>query len=220
MKSYCVIFDMDGVIFNTEEIWRDGYNIANKIFGIGLDENYRKTICGKSEEQIREELYSKYPDKDVDAYSEYVAKYVNLKIETGEYLIKPGFIELISFLKENGFKTTLATSSTKQRAEKMFLKKNLDIHDFFDSAVFAEEVGANSKPNPYIFHLAATKLGFQPENCYVIEDSINGVTAAVDGGFRPIMNVDLIEPNDYCKKHCLKIVKDLNELIDFFKEIK
>ena len=212
MNTYGVIFDMDGVIFNTEEVWRDGYNVANKIFGFDVDENYRKTLCGKSEEDIRKELYKKYPDKDVDAYRDYVAKYVNLKIETGEFQIKPYFIEIISYLKEKGYKTMLATSNTMQRAEKMFMKKGLEIHDFFDSYVFADEVDGKSKPDPYIFHLAATKLGFKAENCYVIEDSMNGIEAAVKGGFKAIMDVDLIEPNDYAKKHCINIIYNLEEL--------
>ena len=106
----------------------------------------------------------------------------------------------------------LATSNTMQRAEKMFMKKGLEIHDFFDSYVFADEVQGKSKPDPYIFHLAATKLGFKAENCYVIEDSMNGIEAAVKGGFKAIMDVDLIEPNDYAKKHCINIIYNLEEL--------
>ena len=98
----------------------------------------------------------------------------------------------------------------------MFMKKQLDIHDFFDAMVFGEDVGKNSKPDPYIFHLAATKLGFQASTCYVIEDSLNGVEAAVKGGFKAIMDVDLIEPTDYCKKNCLKIVNSLEELLKTF----
>ena len=72
-----VIFDMDGVIFNTENLWRDGFIIANKKYNLNLDENYRKTICGKSEQQIRNELKEIYNNLNVDEYRDYIINYVN-----------------------------------------------------------------------------------------------------------------------------------------------
>lgn len=210
-----VIFDMDGVIFNTENLWKTGFIIANKKYNLNLDENYRKTICGKSEQQIREELKLIYNDLDVDSYRNSIVKYVEEEIKNKNYIIKDGFIELINYLKNKNYKIALATSSTKKRAEYLFNNKGLDIN-MFDALVFAEDVGKKSKPDPFIFTIASNKLGISPNNCYVIEDSINGIVAANDGGFIPIMAIDLIKPDDYCINNCIKIVKNLDELIEFF----
>ena len=72
-----VIFDMDGVIFNTENLWREGFILANKKYNLNLDENYRKTICGKSEDEIRNELKALYKNLDVNNYRDFIINYVN-----------------------------------------------------------------------------------------------------------------------------------------------
>ena len=206
-----VIFDMDGVIFNTENLWREGFILANKKYNLNLDENYRKTICGKSEQQIRNELKEIYNNLNVDEYRDYIINYVNEGIKNLNYEIKEGFIDLINNLKNKNYKLALATSSTKKRAEYLFKNKNIDIN-IFDVKIFSEDVGIKSKPDPYIFNLAAERLNEDSSNCYVIEDSINGIVAAKKGNFKPIMVIDLIEPDDYCTNNCYKILKSLKEL--------
>ena len=209
-----VIFDMDGVIFNTEDLWKAGFIQANKEYNLDLDENYRMTICGKSEQQIREELKLIYNNLDVDLYRNSIINYVETEINNKNYKIKKGFIELINYLKNNNYKIALATSSTQKRANYLFNNKGLDIN-MFDVMVFSEDVGKKSKPDPYIFNIASKRLEISPNNCYVIEDSINGILAAINGGFKPIMAIDLIPPNDFCINNCIKIVKKLDELIEF-----
>ena len=206
-----VIFDMDGVIFNTENLWRDGFIIANKKYNLNLDENYRKTICGKSEQQIRNELKEIYNNLNVDEYRDYIINYVNEGTKNLNYEIKEGFIDLINNLKNKNYKLALATSSTKKRAEYLFKNKNIDIN-IFDVKIFSEDVGIKSKPDPYIFNLAAERLNEDPSNCYVIEDSINGIVAAKGGNFKSIMAIDLIEPDNYCINNCYMIVKSLKEI--------
>ncbi len=216
-RMAAAIFDMDGVIFNTEQVWKDSFEKANRLFSFDLTEEYRQNTCGKSEKIIREELLAIYPDSDVDEYRGFMLDYVKRAIDNGQFEIKPGVIEAIEMLKNNHYKIALATSSHKQRAEMLFSKKNLDLHKLFDTAVFAEDVNFISKPNPQIFLTAAQALNQKPDDCYVFEDSLNGIEAAVSGGFVPIMIVDLIEPNKFCYDNCKKIIRSCKEIESLIK---
>lgn len=212
-----VIFDMDGVIFNTENIWRDADYYANKLYNITIDEKLRQSFCGKSELEIKEELKKLYNDLDVDQYRKTIHEYVHQKIDEGMFDIKEGFLELIKFLKENNYNIALATSSDMARIKKLFNFKNLNLN-IFDFIVCADDVGKRSKPDPYIFNLVAKHFDIPSKDIIILEDSINGITAAVNGGFIPIMVKDLISPNEYCFKNCKLILNNLNEVIDYLKK--
>ena len=214
-----VIFDMDGVIFDTERLWEKAFESANEEYGLNLSEEYRQSTCGKNEVVIREELLSLCPDLDVNKYRDSLVQSVKALIDSGSFEIKPGFAAFIEFLHINGFKTGLATSSNKERANKLFSLKGLKIEKLFDTAVFGDDIGNRSKPDPYIFELACSGIGLLPENCFIIEDSINGIEAAYRGGFSPIMLVDLIEPNDYCRAHAFAITKDFAEVERIMRRI-
>ena len=208
-----VIFDLDGVIFNTENCWKVGFEIITKKYGLPLDENYRITICGKSEAKIIEELNIKFPTLDAVTYRKEIAdEYVN-QIEKGNYHLKEGFLELIDVLKKKNYKIALATSNLRWRMEKIFSNKGIDPYKIFDVIITVSEIGNRTKPDPYIFLKAAEQLGADPNETMVIEDSLNGIEAAVRGNFLPVMDIDLIPPNEYAKDHCYKIVDSLLEVI-------
>ena len=213
MPQKAVIFDLDGVIFNTEDCWKKGFEIVTKQYNLPLDENYRVTICGKSELKIIEELNVMFPDLDAVTYRKEIAdKYVE-QINNGEYRLKEGFFELINVLKEKNYKIALATSNLRWRMEKIFSNKGIDPYKIFDTIITVSEIGNRTKPDPYIFLKAAEELGVKPEDTIVIEDSLNGIEAAVRGNFIPIMAKDLVPPNEYAKKHCYRIVDSLLDII-------
>ncbi len=211
-----VIFDMDGVIFDTENVWKRALEIASKKFNLDLDDEYRISVCGKNEDLIRKELRERFPDLDINSYRDYIHELVNDSIYNGEYDVKPYFLDLVAYLKKNNYKIALATSSSKTKAEITFKNKNIDIN-IFDTAVFGDDVGKLGKPNPFIFNLAAKKLNITNEECYVIEDSINGLMAAVNGNFTPIMVIDLTPPNDYIRENVKYIFNSLNDVKNLIK---
>ena len=213
MPQKAVIFDMDGVIFNTENCWQEGFYVVNKKYGLSLDENYRVTICGKSELKIIEELNQMFPDLDAVRYRKEIADYYLKLIEEGKYQIKEGFLELIKALREKNYKIALATSNLRWRMEKIFSNKGIDPYKLFDVITTVSEIGKNTKPNPFIFLTTAEKLGTLPKDTIVLEDSINGIEAAVNGEFIPIMIKDLVPPNEYAKEYCYKIVDSLLDII-------
>lgn len=203
---------MDGVVFNTESVWRDAFVLANKRFHAPLTERDRQAICGKSEETIRAAYKRLCPDLDVDAYRDYTLETVKEEISRGHYEIKPGFGELMAHLRERGVKTALATSSHRDRAALLFEKKGMRREELFSVTVCSEDAPGHSKPDPYLFLLAAERLGLDPDSCCVIEDSVNGIAAAERGGFLPVMVVDLIEPDAFCRAHA-RVCADLRDVM-------
>ena len=208
-----VIFDLDGVIFNTEDCWKRGFEIVTKEYGLPLDEKYRVTICGKSELKIIEELNVMFPELDAVKYRKEIADEYVKQIENGEYQLKEGFFELITALKNKGYKLALATSNLRWRMEKIFSNKGIDPYKIFDVIITVSEIGNRTKPDPYIFLKAAEEMNVKPKETIVIEDSLNGIEAAVKGEFIPIMAKDLVPPNEYAKEHCYKIVDSLLDII-------
>lgn len=217
-KIRAVIFDMDGVIFDTERLWQKAFTYANEKYGLGLTEEYRQSTCGKSEDLIRKDLREAFPDLDVATYRNDMLTFVKESVENGDFNVNDGFEKTINALKADGYKIALATSSRRERAKKMFRVKNLKEDEIFDAEVFGEEVGEKSKPDPYIFLLAAEKLDLRPDECCVVEDSINGIQGATAGGFLPIMAVDLIAPDEFCKKNA-KIICKLSEILRVLEEV-
>lgn len=91
------------------------------------------------------------------------------------------------------------------------------MEDYFETIICGDEV-INSKPDPEIFIKAAEKLELQPEQCLVIEDSLNGIQAAVDGGFRVVMVPDLTMPDQTVKQRVDRVLPDLTKVILYLKE--
>lgn len=213
-----IVFDMDGVIFDSESIWKEGFLLANSKFNLNFTEIDRQKCCGKNEENIRNELKENYPELQVDEYRDFIIHYVEDTIKAKGAPIKEGFLELMHFLHLSKIKTALATSSNKSRALTLFEKKGLSPTEIFQGLVFSEDV-ENSKPHPEIFLLAAKKLELSPNSCIVLEDSFNGVEAAVRGGFSVIMIKDLIEPTDEIKKKCLFVADSLFDVLNYIKGV-
>ena len=145
-KITAVIFDMDGVIFDTESLWKKAFLAANKKFEVEISEEYRQGMCGKNEKLVRDELRVHRPSLDVDAYRDFMLESVNHDISVGDFEIKPFFKETIEFLNGKGIKTALATSSHKVRAEMLFKLKEMEIAGVFDEAIYAEDALGKSKP--------------------------------------------------------------------------
>ncbi len=209
-----IIFDMDGVIFDSESIWKRGFELANRKFNLNFTELDRQNCCGKDEKSIRNELKKNYPDLQVDEYRDFIIGYVENTIKTEGAPIKDGFFELMNYLHLKKIKTALATSSKRLRALTLFEKKGIVPLNVFQGLVFSEDV-LTSKPNPEIFLLAAQRIGLAPKACLVLEDSYNGIEAAARGGFSAIMVKDLIEPTDDIKNKCLFVADNLFDILNY-----
>ena len=210
-----VLFDMDGVIFNTGYIWKLCYEKANEKFGLKLDENYRQTnMMGKSDKDIRAQLKKEFPNIDVDDYRNYTQQSVKTIMQTSCDLLKPYFLEIANDLKSKGIKLALATSSSKERCNILFKNHKIDREKLFDFSIMADDV-TKSKPDPEIFLKASAGLKLKPEECIVLEDSLLGLKSAHSAGCYPIMVVDMIKPNKETEYFAKKIVNSLKEADEY-----
>ena len=136
------------------------------------------------------------------------------KYDGGRLPMKPGVVELLSYLKDNGKKIALASSTRRETVVNQL--RWADIIDYFDVIISGDMV-ARSKPAPDIFLKACEELRVSPEKAYAIEDSYNGIRAAHAGGLRPIMVPDLLEADDEMRELSECVCKSLNDVIDCLK---
>ncbi len=178
-----VIFDMDGVLVNSEPIH---FEIEHRIFkslGFTVSDDEMKTFAGLSQVEFWKKLKKRYDiKKSIDELLEYD---YGKRIEFFENIvcIDPvfGIPELLENLKSKKIKLAIASSSFADLIDIVMTK--LGLKEYFDVIVSGHEA-ENGKPDPDIFLYAADRLGVKPEECLVIEDSENGVKAAVNAGMK------------------------------------
>lgn len=208
-----VIFDMDGVIFDSERAVYNGWlELAAKYNFKDIEMIYMKSIGVNS--TVTRQIFMDYYGEDFpyDEYKKEQSHNYREKYSNGRLPMKPGIKELLIGLKEKGCKIAIASSTRKELVEKQI--EDAGLRKFFDVIVGGDMV-EKSKPEPDIFLKAAKLLDVQPEQAYVIEDSYNGIRAAFTGGMIPIMVPDMLEPDNEMKEKAQYIFKDLYEVKEF-----
>ncbi len=181
-----VIFDMDGVLVDTEVIsirfWEESLNY----FGYDFTKEIFLSMLGKNENGVKQVLIENYGDKFPvnEVYNYKLEKMLNY-LDENKVPIKYGVYEILDYLKENNYKIAVATSTNRERATKIL--QDVDIYEKIDVMVCGDEV-VNSKPNPEIFLKTAKVLNVDTKKCLIIEDSPVGVEAAYKGNIK-VMNV-------------------------------
>jgi HAD superfamily hydrolase (TIGR01509 family) len=182
----CAIFDMDGVIIDSEMLHAQKNTIIFNELGIEVPDSFRRTLPGLSSFKKWEILKSMFNLKqevnelveiDRGSYQEFLKNEI--------HLLKPieGIPELLEDLKRNNIKIALASSSPKDIIELVI--NSFELVNYFDILVTGDCV-ERCKPDPDIFIYTAGKMNTAPENCVVIEDSGNGVRAAKSAGMKCI----------------------------------
>ena len=209
-----IIFDKDGTLLDTEPIFKRAWVEVGEKWGLEGIEKMYPSIMGNNGEFIVKKLYAAYPDRDCQAYYNERMDRVTELME-GDIPLMAGCREILDFAKENGISVAVATSSTRERAEKNL--KKLGLWDYFDAVVTGDMI-ARSKPEPDIFLEAASRIGATKDECIVCEDSYNGLLAAKSSGMRPIFIPDMLMPNEETDKLAYKTCRDLFELMELIKE--
>ena len=186
------IFDMDGLMFDTEQIWQKNWNLIADEMGIKLADEFKYAICGTSGRLMDEVCEKYYGVADGSVVSSKVKQRVHddLIEFTPE---KPGIHEILDFFEANGVKMAVASSSAEEVIRRNL--KNTNTEKYI-SAVVSGIGMPNGKPAPDIFLKAAAMLELDPKECYVFEDAFNGVTAGYRAGCRTIMIPDMSQPTD------------------------
>ncbi|OFK23700.1 HAD family phosphatase [Olsenella sp. HMSC062G07] len=181
-----VIFDMDGLVLDTESICYEAYLRAARRFDFTFDERVHMYLAGRTEDAVISGLRRLYgPDKDVIAWRRFIVgqKAAVLRERGLRAGKRPGVVELLSFLTRRGIPHALASSSSARLVHDSLASERLV--DAFPVKVTGDMV-RRSKPDPEAFLRAAALLQVEPSRCLVLEDSAAGVRAAVAGGFIPV----------------------------------
>lgn len=211
-----VVFDMDGVLFDTERLCMDGWNQVAAKRGIeGMDEVARQCI-GLNANDTKSLVLEHYgEDFAYDEFCSQVSKWMWDRIKWNGLPVKTGVNKILAYLKQAGIPMGLA-SSTRYASVISHLKE-AGIVDYFQ-VIVAGDMIEHSKPQPDIYLLACRKLGVDPEDAYAVEDSPNGIRSAHAAGMKPIMVPDLIVPDDEMKELSFLICRDLLEVMRFFNQ--
>lgn len=212
-----IVFDMDGVLFDTEKVsnmaWHEvagKYNIEN------IDE-FADSCRGRNEQGTIDIINERYGDKfsgkeAVDLFWTFHRQI----IDDNGVPVKKGVYEILSYLKDNGYKIALASSSSKTTVIKYL--KEVNILDYFEVIVTGDMI-KNGKPSPDIYIETCSQLGEKPEDCIAIEDSFNGIKSSYNAGMKTIMVPDILQPTDEIKKLLYKKFDSLLEVKNFLENI-
>ena len=208
-----VLFDMDGVVLDTEKLYTRFWQEAANLLGYPMTKEQALGMRSLNRGAGLAKMQSYFgPDVDYDKIREKRIELMDAFVAEEGVDLKPGVHELLAYLKEKGIKTAIATSSPLERT--LLYLTSVGLQDSFDELVSGYMV-EKGKPEPDIFLYAAKKLGIEPEYCMVLEDSPAGILAAHRAGCKPVLVPDQDEPDCetmallYAKAERLDKVKDL-----------
>ena len=217
-KNICIkglLFDMDGLILDTEKLYTRFWQEAANALGYPMTKEQAMGLRSLNREFGAAKMQS-YFDVPVD-YEAVRKKRIEMMdafIEKEGVEAKPGVHELLSYLKEKGIKTAIATSSPMERTEKYLASVGLT--GAFDELISGYMV-QKGKPEPDIYILAATKLGLAPNECLALEDSPTGLLSANRAGCYPVMIPDQDMPTPETEALLFAKADDLEKIVFLLK---
>lgn len=210
-----VVFDMDGILFDTERLCQDSWIAVAKQNGLpGMEEIFPQCI-GLNANDSKQIVMNAYgEDFDYRGFREQASKWFWDYIEKNGLPVMPGAERLLRWLKENGWVVGLA-SSTSRRS----VLSHLDQAGFSDyfSAVITGDMVEHSKPLPDIYLLACRELGVEPEEAYAIEDSPNGIRSAHAAGMKALMVPDMLKADEEMERLSFRIMDSLDQVLEYLK---
>ncbi len=202
------IFDMDGLMFDTERLALPCTAQAARENGWPMKPDDVRAVIGFNFKSAEEHFRSVY-----GAAFDYAPVRARALALMAEHIdregipVKEGLFSLLEYLSDNGIRFTVATGSYEPTARHYFGKAG--ISRYFGQIMSGEKV-SRGKPDPQIYLRAAELLGVETAECVVLEDSLYGIESAYRAGMTPIMVPDLIEPTEEAKKMAFRVVKDLS----------
>ena len=212
-----IIFDMDGLMIDSERVTFECYQERLKDMNLTMDEEFYKTFLGKPIKGIYQRFYDVYGnDFPIQNVIQDVHQLMAERFETEGVPVKKGLVELLHYLKDNNYKTIVATSSNRDRVDKILAQAK--ITEFFDDSICGDEV-TKGKPNPEVFLKSCQKLGVNVDEAIVLEDSEAGIQASYDANIKVICIPDMKYPEKQYEEKTFKILKDLTEVTVYLKSL-
>lgn len=214
IKNYkAVVFDMDGVIFDSERAILSCWEELAEKQGISHIREAMYECLGVNEEKTRTLMLQRYGENfPYETFRREASVMFHERYDNGRLPMKKGVRELLSFLKAEKKKIALA-SSTKRESVLRELEE-AGVLSYFDAVICGDMV-ERSKPAPDIYCKACEALGIRPEEAYAVEDSYNGVRSAHSAGLHTIMVPDLAGPTEEMEELTEIILPDLTAIVIF-----
>lgn len=206
-----VIFDMDGLMFDTERLWDTLWEPTCRALGLEMPQDLEAFFTGGrglAGVKLNEHIQKFFPQADPQVIVEKIWELAEQRFAQG-VPCKPGLAELLETLEEKKLPRIVASSSPRA-----LIQKNLEttgMARYFDQVVCGADV-RHSKPAPDIFLEAARRLGVDIRDCLVLEDSFNGVRAGHAAGAVTVMVPDIAQPDEEIRSLYTRCCKDLFEV--------
>lgn len=212
-----IIFDMDGVLIDSERQSNEGWLWAAEQLGVDMPMWLIDSFKGAPAELCCK-FFDDYYKGAIDYWEakELRTQHVYKIRETEGIPVKKGVNDIFEYIRNNGLKCAVATSTRRESAEKTLHK--IGVWDYLDAVVYGDEV-EHGKPEPDIFLRAAKAIGISPSEAVVVEDSINGIKAGYAADMRVVHIPDTIAIDDDIRKLTYMVCADLNGLIDVVESI-
>ena len=190
--SNSIVFDMDGILFDTERLYKDAWLTVGTGMGLSDSQEVSEHCVGLSYADTKKYILERYgQDFPFDRFINGVSGCVQAQIDRDGVPVKDGVYDILAYLRKSKYKIGLATSSSMHSAKGHLIQSGLS--DYFYIIVTSDMV-AKGKPAPDIYLAACSMLGAAPRDTYAVEDSPNGIKSAHNAGLRTIMVPDLFEP--------------------------
>lgn len=210
MNYQAAIFDMDGLLLDTERVCMRIFKEACVTLELPFYEDIYLSIIGRNPAGI-EQIFRKAYGVDYERLHDEWRKNYNAVVKHQAIPVKPGVLELLEWLKGNDIPTAVATSTVNDVAKKKLALAGLD--QYFDCLTTGCEV-SHGKPDPEIYLLAASRLAVDPKQCLAFEDSNNGVRSAFGAGMITYQIPDLVEPCDEVRALGHKIRSSMSQVLE------
>jgi HAD superfamily hydrolase (TIGR01509 family) len=209
------IFDMDGLLIDTEAVYIEAYHAAAQAIGTKMPLELCHAMIGMPTRECEAMIQHHFgPAFSVEQFQARFNEHARLMLDA-DVPVKPGAVELLVWLGERGLPLAIATSSRATTVQRHLGRAGLLGH--FKAITTRHDV-ERGKPHPDVYLEAARRLGVAPERCIAFEDSNVGLTAAHAAGTMAIMVPDIVPPSPEVLAKCLKVVPDLHAALKLLQE--
>lgn len=217
MKYKAAIFDMDGLLLDTERIFLDAFRKTCKELGFGFDMSLFVKLIGTNSVKTKEIMINGFGKGfDYDRFREKWLINVTDYLSHNSIPLKEGAVNILEKINDLQIPMAVATSTAYNDAKKSL--ESTGIMRYFNFIVAGDQV-TKGKPDPEIYLKTAEKLDVRPEECVVFEDSENGVKSARAAGMDVIQIPDLVEPSEELKALGHRIFNSLDDVCNSFATI-
>ena len=210
-----VLFDMDGLLIDTEAAYIDALQAAATAMGLEMPLSFCHSMIGIPGpicDGMIQDFYG--PNFVLETFGAHFDAHTRRRFESG-VPVKAGAVELLDFLRQRHVPLAIATSSSQATVKKHLGRAGL--LDRFAAVATRDDV-VRSKPHPDVYLEAARRLGVAAENCIAFEDSNTGLTAAHAAGAMAIMVPDIVPPTEEVRAKCLQVVPDLHTALRLLRD--